>query len=91
MLRELKQSAPELEDENQLREPRRWAGYADMLPQIRSAVESEIRTAFRGITLGRGISLRQAQFTDSSHDAVRSLHSAAPAHQEITDDWLQPA
>jgi hypothetical protein len=57
------------------------------LLQIRRAVENEIRPAFRGITLGRGISLRQAQFADGLRDAVRHAHSASPAHQEINDDW----
>jgi hypothetical protein len=55
--------------------------------QIRRAVESEIRTAFRGVTLGRGISLRQAQLADGFQDTVRNAHFASPAHQEITDDW----
>ena len=58
-----------------------------MSPQIRSAVESEIRAAFRGVALGRGISLRQAQLADGFQDAIRNSHSASPAHQEITDDW----
>src|SRR5690348_10578527 len=52
--------------------------------QIRRSVESEIRTAFRGVTLGRGISLRQAQF-----DPACKAHSAPPAHGQITDDWSQ--
>lgn len=55
--------------------------------QIRRAIESEIRTAFRGITLGRGISLRQAQFADGFQDAPRNLPSASPAQGEITNDW----
>ncbi|SRR6266480_1478597 len=59
----------------------------EMPLQIRSAVESEIRMAFRGVTLGRGISLRQAQSADGFQDAVRKAHSASPMHGEITDDW----
>lgn len=55
--------------------------------QIRRAVESEIRTAFYGVTLGRGISLRQAQLADNIRDAVRSASTAPTTHQEITDDW----
>jgi hypothetical protein len=35
------------------------------LLQIRNAVEGEIRAAFRGVTLGQGISLRQAELIDS--------------------------
>ena len=52
--------------------------------QIRSAVESEIRTAFRGVTLGRGISIRQAQIIDGFK---AEPGSAVPAGAEITDDW----
>jgi Family of unknown function (DUF6714) len=55
--------------------------------QIRRAVESEIRMAFRGVTLGRGISLRQARLGVGFQDAVRNAHSASPTYQEITDDW----
>ncbi len=55
--------------------------------QIRRAVESKIRMAFRGVTLGGGTSLRQAQFADGFQDAVRNAHSASPAHGEITNDW----
>jgi len=55
--------------------------------QIRRTVESEIQMAFRGVTLGRGISLRQAQVADGFQAAASSAHSASPAHGEITDDW----
>ena len=57
--------------------------------QIRHAVEIEIRTAFRGVTLGRGLSLREAQFADRSQDSVWNAHSASLARGEITDDWSQ--
>jgi hypothetical protein len=57
--------------------------------QIRRAVEIEIRTAFRGVTLGRGMSLRQAQFADRFQDAVWNAHSASLAQGEITDNWSQ--
>jgi hypothetical protein len=57
--------------------------------QIRRAVEIEIRTAFRGVTLGRGISLRHAHFADQFQDSVWEAHSASLAHGEITDDWSQ--
>lgn len=43
--------------------------------------------AFRGVTLGRGISLRQAQFIDVSSSGARATHSAPPAHQEIETEW----
>jgi hypothetical protein len=49
--------------------------------QLRLSVEGEIRTAFHGVKLGRGISLRQARLADRSH---------VPPHLrvgEITDDW----
>ena len=55
--------------------------------QIHRAVESEIRMAFRSVTLGRGTSLRQAQLADGFQDIVRNAHSASPADGEITDDW----
>jgi hypothetical protein len=56
-------------------------------PSIRRAVEIEIRTAFRGVTLGRGMSLRQAQFADRFQDAVWNAHSDSLAKGEIRDDW----
>jgi hypothetical protein len=49
--------------------------------QIRSAVEIEIRTAFRGVTLGQGISLRQARFADRFQDVPPHLRMG-----EIADD-----
>jgi hypothetical protein len=55
--------------------------------QIRRAIESEIRTAFRGVTLGRGISLNRAQFADDFQDAPQNLPSASPAQGEIANDW----
>src|SRR5690242_391316 len=56
---------------------------------IRRAVESEIRIAFRGVTLGHGMSLRQAQFADRFQDAVWNANRASLAAGEITDDWSQ--
>jgi hypothetical protein len=55
--------------------------------KIRSAVEGAIRTAFHGVTLGRGVSLRQAQLIDdpgnsSAHKALASGEGA-----EVIDDW----
>jgi hypothetical protein len=57
--------------------------------EIRRAVESGIRIAFRGVTLGRGISLRQAQFADRFQDAFWNAHFGSLAQGEITDDWSQ--
>jgi len=59
----------------------------EMPLQIRRAVESEIQMAFRGVTLGRGISLRQAQVADGFQAAVGNARSASPTYAEITDDW----
>lgn len=49
--------------------------------EIRRTVESDIQIAFRGVTLGAGISLRQAQL------AERNAPSASLAPGEIVDDW----
>src|SRR5262249_43657 len=57
----------------------------DKALQIRSAVEQKIRTAFRGITLGAGISLRQAQLID----APSRKQTESFTHEEITSDWSQ--
>ena len=57
--------------------------------QIRRAVESEIRMAFRGVTLGRGMSLRQAQFAGRFLDAIWNAHSASLAQGDIIDDWSE--
>jgi len=54
--------------------------------EIRRTVESDIQTAFRGVTLGQGMSLRQAQLADRSQDAVRNPHSASVAPREVVDD-----
>ncbi len=55
--------------------------------QIRHAVDREIRTAVGSVTLGQGVSLRQAQLADSFRNAVKNAPSALPADAEITDDW----
>ena len=51
------------------------------------AVEAEIRKAFRGVTLGKGVSLRQAQLADQSQNVVNVFHPSASG--EIADDWSQ--
>jgi hypothetical protein len=53
--------------------------------EIRGAIESEIRMAFRGVTLGRGISLSQAGSPTVSKISFGTEHSASDL--EITDDW----
>jgi uncharacterized protein DUF6714 len=57
--------------------------------QIRFTVENEIRAAFRGVTLGRGMSLRQAELADRFQDAVWKAHGASLGRGEISDDWSQ--
>jgi uncharacterized protein DUF6714 len=57
--------------------------------KIRRAIEREIQMAFRGVTLGQGISLRQAQLTGRSPDAVSNTHSSSVTPGEIVDDWSQ--
>lgn len=63
----------------------------DALSQIRDAVESEIRTAFRGVTLGQGVSLRQARLASDLQDIVSGGGggSGSPGHGAITNDWSQ--
>jgi hypothetical protein len=56
-------------------------------PEIRRTVESEIQMAFRGVTLGPGMSLRQAQLADRYQDAVTKASSASPGPGEIVHDW----
>jgi hypothetical protein len=56
---------------------------------VRRAVESEIRKAFRGVTLGKGMSLRQSQLADRAYYGVGGMDAAPPSHAEITDDWSQ--
>lgn len=53
---------------------------------IRRAVESEIRAAFQGVTLGQGISLRQAQCADVFGQALLKGAPASSAPEEI-NDW----
>jgi hypothetical protein len=53
--------------------------------QIRSSVEQKIRSAFRGVTLGAGTSLRRAQLVDApSREYVESS-----TQREIVGDWSQ--
>ncbi len=43
--------------------------------------------AFRNVTLGGGISIRQAQFIDFSSSGARGAHSPPSTHQEIKTEW----
>src|SRR5947208_2159101 len=51
--------------------------------ESRHTIETDIEAAFRGVTLGTGLSLRQAQAADAY------LPSAPHAAEEILDDWSQ--
>jgi len=53
----------------------------------RAALESLIRDAFAGVTLGKGISLRQAQVIDRHGEGVSDAEFAALPGGEITDSW----
>jgi hypothetical protein len=67
-----------------------WCYCEDMdTLHLRRAVEGEIRQAFHGVTLGKGMSLRQAQYADRFQDAVRNAHSTSIGKGEITNDWSQ--
>jgi hypothetical protein len=57
--------------------------------EIRNSVESEIKTAFRGVTLGAGVSLRHAQLADRPREVAHNLDRASHAPREIVDDWSQ--
>jgi hypothetical protein len=56
---------------------------------LRRAVEGEIQQAFHGVTLGKGMSLRQAQYADRFQDAVWNADSTSLGKGEITNDWSQ--
>jgi hypothetical protein len=62
--------------------PRIEAPYSDP-----TAVESLIRSAFAGVTLGKGISLRQAQAIDTYCEGITKAEFHGLPKQEITDDW----
>jgi hypothetical protein len=53
----------------------------------REAVEELIARAFSGITLGGGISLRQAQVIDRYGEGVTDAEFDALPQSEITQDW----
>ena len=53
----------------------------------RDAVEELIRRAFAGVTLGKGVSLRQAQVIDRYGDGVTDAEFRALPSQEVTNSW----
>ncbi|MHB8959076.1 MAG: DUF6714 family protein [Candidatus Limnocylindrales bacterium] len=53
----------------------------------RERVEAGIRAAFAGVTLGGGISLRQAQAADTWRDGHTEADWRALPGGEVTDDW----
>lgn len=53
----------------------------------RAAVEAKIRAAFAGVTLGDGVSLRQAALLDASDEEASAVELAGARAGEITDDW----
>ena len=60
----------------------------DTTPQIRSSVEQNIRTAFRGVALGAGISLRRAQLIDGQSTPSRE-QAQSFTQKGIIGDWSQ--
>src|ERR1035438_849707 len=53
----------------------------------REAVTDAIQTAFKGVTLGQGISLRQAEMIDRTRDSVTPSEYRALLSGEVTNDW----
>jgi hypothetical protein len=53
----------------------------------RAAIEAQIRAAFAGLKLGKGISLKQAQVIDRYGEGVTDDGFEAIPHAEITDSW----
>jgi hypothetical protein len=53
----------------------------------RAAIEAAIRAAFAGVTLGDGVSLRQAALLDASDEEASVAALARARDGEIVDDW----
>ena len=53
----------------------------------RAAVEAQIRTAFAGVTLGKGMSLRQAQVADRYGEGVTEAEYESLPRGETTNSW----
>jgi hypothetical protein len=54
-----------------------------VMDEIRRDVENEIRTAFRGVTLGQGISIRKAQLSDRSRIPPGTRIPALPRVEKL--------
>ena len=54
-----------------------------------SALENKLRVAFRGVVLGRGVSLRQAQIADCYGDDLQDQSFAHLPPEEPKDDWTR--
>jgi hypothetical protein len=55
--------------------------------QDRADVEAQIRAAFAGVKLGKGVSLRQAQVIDRYGEGMTDREFEAVPGGEITDSW----
>jgi hypothetical protein len=55
----------------------------------RDGIEAAIRSAFAGVRLGSGISLRQAQAIDATVFGIESPNFATLPLDEVTEDWNQ--
>ena len=53
----------------------------------RTTIIAQIRAAFEGVTLGKGISLKQAQVIDQYGEGVTDTEFDALPRSEITDSW----
>ena len=62
-------------------------GASEVLRVDRDVVEQQIREAFRGVTLGGGVSLCQAQVADRYGEGFTAEQLSVLVHPEITDDW----
>ncbi len=59
----------------------------EALQSDRAAVEARIRAAFAGVTLGKGMSLRQAQVADRYGEGVTEAEYQALPRGEVTNSW----
>lgn len=50
-------------------------------------IVAQIRSAFDGVTLGKGISLKQAQAMDQYNEGVTDTEFEALPRSEIPDSW----
>lgn len=59
----------------------------DVVHKSRSDVKEAIRRAFRGVVLGDGVSLRQAQIIDRYGEGVTEAEFEATPRAEVTNNW----